>query len=191
MLFVLLLFDAAIADETNIVYVPYESRAVIGTGGKEAYYKWQEDAARKLPECQSSEFDPKGNWGRIVSDAQVSLRFTTNVFNANDSIDALVILRNTGTNALLVFTPWYMSIKLNVTGENNKSLPPPPPPIKIISAASLHLRGHTQISFHINLNSLFDLKKPGVYHVTAEETVSRGNRGASSKPAEIRIESTK
>jgi hypothetical protein len=186
----LILNSAAVASETNVVYLPYEQASYFGEEIKVAAYKRAVKAARDLPECKPAEFDPEGHWGEIEAGLQMSIRFAKRVFTAREHIEATVIIRNTTTNYINVLAPITASIELIVLNNRKEPAGKSRPELVVSGPSSLLLPGRRQIKFQLLLNNLPSQLTAGeTYYVYARRRVSEhlGESVSNLKSAQAKI----
>jgi hypothetical protein len=181
------------ASDTNVVYLMMDPIFHVGKDAQAIATAEQMKRETNSVESRPAELDPDGNWGTVVDGVQISIRLSTNVFTLGQPINATALVRNTTTNQVLLPAPQYLSIKFLVRDSKGNPLPPPEPEkvLQISGPPALGLPGHRQLRFADNLQRLYSLTTPGIYHVSAQDSllvnpVTPGNQ-VSSAEATIEI----
>jgi hypothetical protein len=98
--------DQPRAQNTNDVFLPEHVQPVLYNTRKEADAidaKAFVDAIAS-GECRPAELDPEGHWGTNVYGFQLGIRCQTNIFRAGEPAPIAIIIRNTTTNGMRVFS---------------------------------------------------------------------------------------
>jgi hypothetical protein len=150
---------SATADETNLIYVTYNS----------GYFK--EQAQIKQEGLPAKDF-PEGNWGEAQGGFQLSLRFDGEAFTNGEPIGAILLLRNV-TNKIVDYAGVSVGysdgpIGFEVTDRNGLEIPQHKyRPMNLTgSTFSEGVEPGVQVKFLERLDKRFNLTN-GVYSVQA------------------------
>jgi hypothetical protein len=169
---ILTFFGNIRAQDTNTIFLTVDSKAYFGEGAISNAYVGQAEAATGLPESRPSELDPEGHWGGAVGGFQMSIRFSTNRFEVGVPIVATVLIRNAGTNAIILMAPHSSSIEFLATDIYGKSLlAMGTSKVTVSGPTSLRIPGHRQIRYSFDLGKMFNFTKPGSYRVIARRNL--------------------
>jgi hypothetical protein len=136
---------------------------------------------------KNEDTDGRSGLGPSVAGLGMSVRTATNSFRSGEAIEAFVILTNNTTNAISLPGPPFASIKLVVTDEHDKRLRQRIHLMKASEPSSLELEPHGQITYTLTLDRMFNLKSPGIYHVSAERPITTESTNIRSKIVSSRV----
>jgi hypothetical protein len=167
--------------DTNEVFLPVDPRVYTSKTAEAAATKTQTEAAKSLSESRPAKLDPEGHWGEVISGLQMSIRFDKTIAKPGEAVTVTVILRNTTTNPITVFSPTQASIGLVVANERKEVLPTPKASWTVSGPMNLLLPGHRQFLYRFKLGEHINLTSEGVYSVYAKRrTPERAGGGPSS-----------
>jgi uncharacterized protein YfaS (alpha-2-macroglobulin family) len=114
-------------------------------------------------------------WGSVTEDLAISLSVDKPVFRAGETIPLHIALRNFGTtpSTIVVWSPW-VQYPLSVRDESGRELPETPYVQQMRNKAYQMRRAMHQlepgelVTETLDLDKAFDLKKPGLYSVSAK-----------------------
>jgi hypothetical protein len=153
------------------------------TGQEVHYYGMRKSLGEGIPETLPASMDPKGNWGPVADELQLSVRFRYHEFEIQEPVRAVVILRNLSSSNRVFWvstqanmglalelgcgTNAYSTIRPSVKTEYRKDEPVYTDPTSFTPPLGLGipLASHTEWIFTVNLKRIADLSAANDYTV--------------------------
>ncbi len=96
------------ASQSEPVFVTDTGQSTICDDGDLVVMPEVVERARSAPECRPADQNPEGNRGDARDGLRLSIRFATNEFTLAAPVTAKVILRNSGTNDMIIRSQWHI-----------------------------------------------------------------------------------